>query len=982
MTFIFLFYLFIYFIVVISYTRQDPLQNLKITVPKLAYPLGETINFTVVSSRGSHLSYSIDYGDGHRENATNPEMLSFRTPMFFTHVYKTDMTVVVSVTAWNKINSSTAYTPSIKIQVPLTSLALRSENVLTASPSANLMPVRFILFVVDPFAVSVVRNFHVQWNVDGQYGQLVFIKELQANWTVTVEHALALGKHAVTATLTNDVSRLILKNNITIDQPIQGMNLTLDKRSVKPNETVLLSVSCNRGTDIDFAIWSSDNRVRYIKLRNHKPGPSFMNYYLVFDTVGIYTVNVTGSNTRGNVTVHGSNPIRVSNPVGGLMLSTNSPLEIPSQRLELVISYARIQNPPTNVTCEVFTNGHYLTEAFALQISHRKPLIIVSSWKDPNLIGDISLFVNCSNILSKESFNKSIIVQIGIQGINMTADKYFLPVNNSVMLTFSLTSGSHFILDYNIQGLISRRRHNVPTVVTSKYEFNKTYSFVTPGFYNVTFSVSNLVSSQKKTITIGVLERVTGLTLTHFYSLSDISPKLNYGHGVLNDTFPLERNVTFVASTTSGNGLLYSWHLSRNVVLVTRTGVLSYRFPMAGAYTVSVNASNPLYYDVVNRTLIIQEVIEFESLTNTGPTNAYLPVSFNLTLSKIGTKSCFVWDMADGSSVFIYGEGHCLSNYTKQSSVAYVLWKPSRYLIHNFTYTVNNTFPVSVEGYNLVSRRRVQQMAVISGISCNYPVVRIIGAEHYPSKPTHHLRSGWISLESTADVNCQVTNDAAYVWKAERVRPGETYLEKAYIPYSALSVSMDKFKVMFKPLTFAIGLYRISLNVSMRGINGLHSNDFTYLAIDSSPLVAVIHGGNVRRVGYGSHFELDANESYDPDESGNGRKTGMNFAWICKRANIGPFDIAKILAPDSTIPHINMTAMLNQTSNNTSLGNCFGFNIVAIETTQPMFSLDSKFLSQNTTSIFQVVVSKGKRVSTYEQAVTIVDGIPHTLTIR
>ena len=902
--------------------------------------------------------------------------------MIFSHVYQAGMTVIVNVTARNKVNTSYASTPPIKLQERLTSFGLRTENNLTASPIANLVPIRLVLFIVDRFAVPIVRNFNVQWVVDGHKEQLNYVKELQANGSVTVEQALTPGNHIVIVNLTNDVSYLLLNKKIKLDQSIQGMNLTLDKQNVKPNETVTLSVSCDQGTDIEFTIWSSDGRARIVKLGNLKPGPSFFNYTLKFETVGWYFLRVTGSNSRNNLTVKSLDPIRVINPVEGLTFSLNSQLEIPSQKLTLVISHTRHNRSPTNVTCEVFTDRKYLTKAFALHISASKPLIIVSAWKDLNLIGNISLYVNCSNVLSTEVFSTIIIVQIGIQGVNVTANEYFLPVNGTVNLTFSVTSGSHLSLQYRIKGQMPIRHHNVPTVVNNTFEFNKTHSFISAGFYEVTFSVDNIVSSQEKTITIGVLERVSGLTMTHYYSLSDVSTKLNYGHGDKNDTFPLERNVTFIANTTSGNGLNYGWQLGKNVFLMTKTGVLSYQFPVPGTYVVSVNASNPLYYNIVSRTLVIQQIIQFESLTNTGPTNAYLPISFNLTLSQTGTHSCFVWDMADGPRLIIYGDNYCLRNYSKQTDIDYIRWIPSRNLIHNFTYTVNNTFLVSVEGYNLVSRRRLEQMAVISGISCDYPVVRIIGAEHYVNKPTHHLRSGWISLESTADVNCQVTNDAAYVWKAERVRPGDTYLEKAYVPYAAQSQSTDKFKVMFKPLTFAIGLYRISLNVSMKGIKGLHSNDYTYLTIDSSPLVATIHGGNVRRVGYGSHFAVDASESYDPDESGVGRKAGMKFAWICKRTNKGPIDTAKILAPDSTIPRINITEMLNQTANITSLGSCFGFAIVRLQTTDAMFSIDSKLLDQNTTSIFQVAVSKGNRVSTYEQAVGIVDGIPHTLTIR
>ncbi|CAI9719574.1 polycystic kidney disease 1-like 2 [Octopus vulgaris] len=909
----------------------DPIRSVTLKTKQQVYKTDEIIEFIVTSNQGSHLSYTLNYGDNHSETTVSQSILA--SQIVFKHSYNDVGTFHVNITAWNDV-SSASNTKEILVQRPLPDFHLQIEDV--HSKFINIHQKRFLLSFKSTIYQNIVHDINIQWIFDENTAQHDYIANMKSNVSLMIERAFAPGVHNITVICTNQLSSRVLQEIFIINEPISGITVSTEKHYLRPSEIYNLKIETKSGSNITYSVFANGELLKQIFPLNWSTGVTLKNISVVLMAVGHYNICVRASNDEGNVSAQLK--IVVLNPVQKLSITVNKKIILPIQDLFISISYHEPSGSPTDVNCLPIVKKIQLRKAYTDMIGINQALEFSRAWPN-DLLGNTSITVNCSNALNSQLLSTWVVAQVGITGVNVTADKYFVALDEIVQLKFTVESGSNVFYEYIIYN-ISTNSSEYLIRKPLQIEVSKSFSF--PGGYPVYFQVINDVSAYNTSATIWVLEEVNDLELTHYYSLSDSKQIIRGGHGSLNNTYPLERNITFVATTSKGNRLKYTWNLEKSSEIITEQPSLSHRFTSPGIYRVSVNASNALYYKVSYSDIEIQQIIQIKSFTNDGPKVPTLPIKFTLTFFKVGTNSCFSWDMADGSP---YHET-CI-NAPLDSHIS----SSSQQITHSHIYQINGTFLVRVNVSNSVSVRSVEQLAIISSVSCEYPIVRIQGADRNIDSPKYHLRSDWILLQSTADLVCETTSDADYIWKVERILPGDTYLNRIYTPYKTSSEATYKFRLLFKPLTFELGNYKISLNVSIGNVKGLYSADFSYLAIKASPLVSQIQGGNLRRVGYGKIFRMDAiNGSYDPDQHIQ-VKNSFSFKWMCK------------IITSENITSTELTNILNNITGGT-------------------FTLDSRLLGKNFKGVFKVVASKDSRTATYEQTLQIVDGTPHTLEIR
>ncbi|XP_050394123.2 polycystic kidney disease protein 1-like 2 isoform X2 [Patella vulgata] len=462
------------------------------------------------------------------------------------------------------------------------------------------------------------------------------------------------------------------------------------------------------------------------------------------------------------------------------------------------------------------------------------------------------------------------------------------------------------------------------------------------------------------------LEDVHGLDVNTTYRMSDISEAYSVGHGDNKNIFPLEREVRFMSDLSSGNDVKYNWDFGDGTFVETTEISHDHLFTSPGAYTIKLNASNALFFDLVIFELISQQTVLVHTLTNNGPTQTYMDVAFTLTLGRPGTASCYVWNMGDGNFPTVYGGQNCAQREDLSQSY-YVEWVPEKVLIHKYMFRANETFTVTVTGFNEVSEGILEDFAVITGVGCSYPKVHIIGGGQQIDRPVEHTRSDWISLESNVDISCKVSQEADYKWIVQRLEHGASFLDFILVPYSAEVLSAGLFKILFPPRVFIDGQYKISLNVSMRGIPGLFAIHFTYLKIHQTDLIVKIHGGNARAVGFDTNFRVDAlEETYDPDAFDRNNKSSFSFSWSCRRSNESlPAERIYIEIPEELDVNDTLTD-----------GGCFGTGVGWLNTTEAVLELDSRLLQLYSENYFEVEATNNGRVSRFLQSVTIVEGDP------
>ncbi|XP_076075764.1 polycystin-1-like protein 2 [Mytilus galloprovincialis] len=405
----------------------------------------------------------------------------------------------------------------------------------------------------------------------------------------------------------------------------------------------------------------------------------------------------------------------------------------------------------------------------------------------------------------------------------------------------------------------------------------------------------------------------------------------------------------------------------------TEDPTLTYQFIYGGNFKIVVNASNQLSHITRSFNMSIYQTVLISTLSNNGPTNAFETITFTLQLSQPGTESCYKWDLGDKSPIVLYGEKNC-EEIATSLNYKYMYWQPSSSLIHTHMYRKNSTYEVLLTGTNLISSKNISSMAIISGISCFYPDVHINGGGQDIDEPEVIQKSQRITLESSAEVNCKVSQTVSYLWNIYKISQGETYQDYIFENYKIDdSVELDNLNLVFIPRILPIGQYRINLNVSMTEIYGLSAEDFTYIKIIPTPLKVKISGGNARVVGYNQMLIVNAGEqSYDPDIDDPNNKTGMRFIWKCRQSiDIYQEKISQIDIPEWDI-YVNMTRQ----------DGCFGTGIGILPFHESQLKISTLYLEPNTENVFEVEVYKDDRMGSFEQLVYVVEGDPPTLIIN
>lgn len=867
----------------------------------------------------------------------------------------------MQVTAANDISSDTASV--LTIVQPRISVVC---NIVNSDPTYPGMK----SFNLAPSDGTVLYNIHSIWQFSTGNTFHVYIDELSVNRTTSVSHYYDVGVHQFVLNVSNMVDYMIINETVHVEEPIVMLTVSCNKFITQPQLQLILHLETQNGSNIVYYIDYGDSRVDQRIINNNGRGPTSTYIPITYTEVGIYNISVTAANTVSNITENLSSSIFVQNPIRDILLQTPSVIAVSPGELQLSLKFTGSENPPSHLSCLVILNGTFVEEKFIQKMAVSTPFVFQTHWTDNGQVGDIEVELNCSNKLSNSVVRAWTLLQMTVIGLQITVDKNNIPVGGSINFVFTIVAGSHASYKYTF-GDGYEFSSVIGETVFNNHQIVKNHTFNQKGLYDVTFHVTNLVSFKTVTNQVGVLEEVKGLKLFHFYHVSDVNSALSNGQGPNTDIFPMERDVIFNTTVVSGNGIIYQWSFGDGKSDDTTSGSVSHRYDSPGSYTVTVNASNALYNDVKSTVIYIEQTILPNILTNNGPLKAYLDMTFTLQLHRPGTNPCYVWDMGDGSQGTVYGD-KC-EGYAAANNYIHKPWSPMSVLTHVHMYRTNNTCTVRVTAFNNVSTANIVNIAIISGVSCYYPVVHINGGGQQVDKPVSGFRSDWKSLESTVEVNCEASSIIEYDWKVYIVEQGQNFLDYIYTEYPVYSISTSEFNILFPPLTFVPGHYKISLNASITGIPGLFSEDFTYLNIQKTPLVIGMFGGNARAIGYDTMFVLNAKDySYDLDVVDKTNKTGITFEFRCRKSNEDyPEQLEQISIPT-----------VEESYNLTRIGGCFGTGIGKLSGIYGKLELNSLLLEPDSENIFEILMTKDSRTAEMQQIVKIIEGNPPNFEIR
>lgn len=867
----------------------------------------------------------------------------------------------VSITALNDVSRQTTLTDVI-VQPELTSLTLNVQN-----PDQE-----FTGDVIISITSEVTyEDVNVQWNFGDMTQSNDLYPLLGPNTRNEKHHLYNCGVFTVTANVSNLVSWVSLSKTVIAEEAITGVTINAPNTVILSGEYFEFVVRTATGSNVTMHLDYGDGRQSSFVKHNLLRGSTESAFQILYESPGTYVVPVTVSNQFSTV-IKTVGPVYVQNLVRNLRMSVSPVTKSPPSKVAVAVEYISTTSPapPTDVTCFVLVNETWNNANFKSELRETQQLQIQVQ-TSRTAFGLVDIYVNCSNRLSSQDFFEQTFIQAVVENLEIKVDKRFAKIGDTVNFEFIIGKASYLNYTYSFYTGHNRTGRYFLDLVEHK-TISDSHIYQSPGEYDVTFYVQNGVSRSEAEMTLWVLEEISGLEIERYYEQSETVN--NYGHGENVNIFPVQRPVIFNVSTQSGNNLRYKFDFGDNITNIIDTSYIEHSYKNDGIYDVIVTVYNEIYNLTETLSIDMHEIILPLRLSNNGPQKSYKTMEFTLELAYSGTSPCFLWEIEGYSERTLYGDSICPSKMDSMNGVQYINASRSNVHTHSHMFTTEGLFSVTVKMFNEVSNTTISNSAIVSGISCFYPDVHFIGGRQTFDRPMKKLVSDLIVLESIAIINCESSSVPVYEWQIHKVIEGNTYLDEILEPSDIALAEIDKLKIYFTPGRLSPGLYKVTINVSMEGIRGLYTEDYSYLKISQSPLVVQIKGGSARSVSYGSDIIIDGmTYSSDPDVK-NGSKSHLRFEWWCRHENE---TFSESTDHDVIIPSVEDVVNGSLTGSG-----CFGTGNGRLAETSGIFRFSSLLLKPGSVNIFKLVVQDSTRSASFEQAVHVIEGDAPQIYIR
>ncbi|XP_078096827.1 polycystin-1 [Mustelus asterias] len=234
------------------------------------------------------------------------------------------------------------------------------------------------------------------------------------------------------------------------------------------------------------------------------------------------------------------------------------------------------------------------------------------------------------NMVSGSETQEEVSVKTPLRGLEVTANPALTPVNASVGFQATLQAGDFVHYSWSF----CHRCEPLDGKATA------TYTFTSPGTFNVTVLATNGVSSEQSSIQVHVLEEIEGL-------------EMRLGNLVEGCCLPVNQTLQFQAESRFGTEVSYNWTVLQAGVIVFHSNAPSAQMCClgAGSYEVVLQASNLLGTKTANRLVAVLEPIGIVTL-RASPEPVAVNTSTNVTLTMgSGTNVTYSWALDGNATV-------------------------------------------------------------------------------------------------------------------------------------------------------------------------------------------------------------------------------------------------------------------------------------------------------------------------------------------
>lgn len=385
----------------------------------------------------------------------------------------------------------------------------------------------------------------------------------------------------------NNVSFSEAKLNVTVKRRLQGLAVNASRTVVPLNGSVSFTATLLAGTANQYS-WILCDRCTPIQ------GCSTMSY--TFRSVGTFNVIVTAENEIGclqdSIFIHVLQQIEGLQIVGGdlteeIYFPTNQTLQLQA-----------VVRDGTNISY----NWMVLKESHPLQsfIGKAFSLIILEA-------GVYDILLKATNMLGSSAVNITVefIELVGV--LEPLASPNPAAVNSSVNISTSVTSGSSLVYIWYLEEGVS---------LLTAYPYI-THDFQSSGAKAITVIAENKFGSANATLTIYIQEPVVGLWIR------TIEPDCRYvGSGSV---------VYFYGELEKGTDVTWVWEMLNGT---TSGQGVEQEFSTAGLFSICLNASNEISWEVACQNVTVQDEIRDLKLgASKEIAEPGEPVAFAITMS-------------------------------------------------------------------------------------------------------------------------------------------------------------------------------------------------------------------------------------------------------------------------------------------------------------------------------------------------------------
>ncbi|XP_044160778.1 polycystin-1 isoform X2 [Bufo gargarizans] len=360
----------------------------------------------------------------------------------------------------------------------------------------------------------------------------------------------------------NGVSSSRTHMNITVKTRIHGLTMNATRTVIPLNGSVTFSAFLKSGDD-----------VRYSWILCDRCSPIFSNSTIsyTFRSIGTFNVIVTAENELGSL--QDSIVIYVLQTIEGLQIATGD--------LVNDCCFPTNKSLPLQATIKDGTNISYswfiLKNDSVIQSGTGKTYQFMSV--EPETY---TIVLKAVNMLGNASVRINVVFVETLGQIHLLVFPNPAPLNTTVNITMSLSSGSGVMYTWYLE----------ESVVWFTYESYILYSFQSPGPKEVLAIANNTLGSFNSTITIFVQEPVEGLSIMSLDHKGDYVPTGTVLY--LTSSVQHGTNVSWIWSIPGGN-------IDGKVAIVP--------FEEAGFFTISLNASNDVSWEIAYKNITVQDRI-------------------------------------------------------------------------------------------------------------------------------------------------------------------------------------------------------------------------------------------------------------------------------------------------------------------------------------------------------------------------------------